>query len=76
MFIGTQRFDVILKRLLQSLGDLFAFKPEPSTGAEGSLFSAIAEYCDNDTSLKAVSQLNNTLIDVSLQSIYLWLPLT
>ncbi|KAI1351696.1 RNA recognition motif 2-domain-containing protein [Xylaria sp. FL0043] len=66
-FIESQRFELILKRLLQDQGDLFAFKPETSTGAEGSLFSAIAEYCDNDVSLKAVSRFNNTIIEGGFQ---------
>ncbi|KAI0816385.1 RNA recognition motif 2-domain-containing protein [Xylaria sp. FL0064] len=66
-FIEPQRFELILKRLLQDQGDLFAFKPEMSTGAEGSLFSAIAEYCDNDVSLKAVSRFNNTIIEGGFQ---------
>ncbi|KAI1281417.1 RNA recognition motif 2-domain-containing protein [Xylaria sp. FL0933] len=66
-FIESQRFELILKRLLQDQGDLFAFKPEMSTGAEGSLFSAIAEYCDNDVSLKAVSRFNNTIIEGGFQ---------
>ncbi|KAI1426697.1 RNA recognition motif 2-domain-containing protein [Xylaria sp. FL1777] len=67
VFIESQRFELILKRLLQDQGDLFAFKPELTTGAEGSLFSAIAEYCDNDVSLKAVSRFNNTIIEGGFQ---------
>ncbi|KAI0433941.1 RNA recognition motif 2-domain-containing protein [Xylaria sp. FL1042] len=67
IFMESQRFELILKRLLQDQGDLFAFKPEMSTGAEGSLFSAIAEYSDNDVSLKAVSRFNNTIIEGGFQ---------
>ncbi|KAI1433961.1 RNA recognition motif 2-domain-containing protein [Xylaria sp. CBS 124048] len=65
--IESQRLELILKRILQDEGDLFAFKPESSTGAEGSLFSAIAEYCDNDVSLNAVSRLNNRIIEGGFQ---------
>ncbi|KAI0527860.1 RNA recognition motif 2-domain-containing protein [Xylaria bambusicola] len=67
IIIEPQRFELTLKRLLQDHGDLFAFKPELTTGAEGSLFSAIAEYCDNDTCLEAVSKFNNTIIEGCFQ---------
>ncbi|KAF2969257.1 hypothetical protein GQX73_g4363 [Xylaria multiplex] len=67
VLIEPQRIELTLKRLLQDQGDLFAFKPELSTGAEGSLFSAIAEYCDNDVSLRAVSRFNNTIIEGGFQ---------
>jgi hypothetical protein len=72
--IEAQRLELVLKRLLQDEGDLFAFKPEPSTGAEGSLFSAIAEYCDNDVSLRAVARFNNTVIEVCALALWLKLP--
>jgi len=62
--IDPQRLEFALKRLLQDEGDLFAFKPEPTTGTEGSLYSAIVEYCDNDVSLRAVARFNNTIIEV------------
>ncbi|KAI3337014.1 RNA recognition motif 2-domain-containing protein [Xylariaceae sp. AK1471] len=65
--IESQRLELALKRLLQNEGDLFAFKPEPTTGAEGSLFSAIAEYCDNDVSLRAVARFNNTIMEGDFQ---------
>ncbi|KAI1185922.1 RNA recognition motif 2-domain-containing protein [Nemania serpens] len=67
LFTDCHRLEVTLKRLLLGEGDLFAFKIERSTGAEGSLFSAIAEYSDNDTSLKAVARLNNTIIEGGFQ---------
>ncbi|KAI1153031.1 RNA recognition motif 2-domain-containing protein [Nemania diffusa] len=62
-----QRLEVTLQRLLQAEGDLYAFKVERTTGAEGSIFSAIAEYCDNDVSLKAVARFNNTIIEGGFQ---------
>ncbi|KAI0395334.1 RNA recognition motif 2-domain-containing protein [Xylariaceae sp. FL0594] len=67
--IGTdpQRLEIVLQRLLQEEGDLFAFKPGPTTGTEGSLYSAIVEYCDNDVSLRAVARFNNTIIERSFQ---------
>lgn len=58
-----KRLEVIVKRILQSEGDLFAFKLQP--GIEGSILSAVVEYCENDMSLKAVSNLNGRVIDVS-----------
>ncbi|KAJ2986435.1 hypothetical protein NUW58_g5033 [Xylaria curta] len=67
ILMDRQRLELILKRLLQDEGDLFAFKPELSTGAEGSIFSAVAEYCDNDVSLKAVARFNNTIIEGNFQ---------
>ncbi|KAI1638900.1 RNA recognition motif 2-domain-containing protein [Biscogniauxia mediterranea] len=60
---GTpQQLETTLKTLLQSEGDLFAFKAQ-STGAEGSVLSAVIEYCDNDMSLRAVSKFNNVLVN-------------
>ncbi|KAI0118940.1 RNA recognition motif 2-domain-containing protein [Nemania sp. FL0031] len=67
VLLECQRLEVILQRILQSEGDLFAFKIERTTGAEGSIFSAIAEYCDNDASLKAVARFNNTIIEGGFQ---------
>ncbi|KAJ8123704.1 hypothetical protein ONZ43_g404 [Nemania bipapillata] len=67
VFVECQRLEVTLQRLLQTEGDLFAFKIERTTGAEGSIFSAIAEYCDNDVSLKAVARFNNTIIEGGFQ---------
>ncbi|KAI0546247.1 RNA recognition motif 2-domain-containing protein [Xylaria curta] len=67
ILMDRQRLEQVLKRLLQDEGDLFAFKPELTTGAEGSLFSAVAEYCDNDASLKAVARFNNTIIEGGFQ---------
>ncbi|KAI1367729.1 RNA recognition motif 2-domain-containing protein [Xylaria arbuscula] len=66
MYIEEQRVELIMKRLLQDHGDLFAFKPEPSNGAEGSLFSAIAEYCDNETSIRVKKLLNDKIIEGGL----------
>ncbi|KAI8947178.1 RNA recognition motif 2-domain-containing protein [Xylaria longipes] len=67
ILMDRQRLELALRRLLQDEGDLFAFKPELTTGAEGSLFSAIVEYCDNDVSLKAVARFNNTIIEGGFQ---------
>ncbi|KAI0405343.1 RNA recognition motif 2-domain-containing protein [Xylaria palmicola] len=67
ILVDRQRLELIIKRLLQDEGDLFAYKPEVNTGAEGSLYSAIAEYCDNDASLKAVARFNNTIIEGGFQ---------
>jgi hypothetical protein len=64
VLVECQQLEATLQRLLQGEGDLFAFKIERTTGAEGSIFSAIAEYCDNDVSLKAVARFNNTIIEV------------
>ncbi|KAI0200701.1 RNA recognition motif 2-domain-containing protein [Astrocystis sublimbata] len=63
ILVDRQRLEMILQRLLQEEGDLFAFKPELTAGAEGSLFSAIAEYCDNNASLKAVARFHNTIFE-------------
>ncbi|KAI0480557.1 RNA recognition motif 2-domain-containing protein [Xylariaceae sp. FL0804] len=69
MVADFQHLETILKRILQSQGDLFAFKAQALGGAVGSVFSAVAEYCDNDTSLRAVSMLNNHIIDIMLRNI-------
>ncbi|RYP71664.1 hypothetical protein DL771_004615 [Monosporascus sp. 5C6A] len=56
-----KQLEITVKNILQSEGDLFAFKLQP--GVEGSLFSALIEYCDNDMSLNAVSHLNGTVVN-------------
>ncbi|KAI1265087.1 RNA recognition motif 2-domain-containing protein [Xylariaceae sp. FL1019] len=67
ILMERDQLELVLKELLQEEGDLFAFKVDPTTGAEGSLFSAIAEYCDNDVSLRAVSRFNNVVIEGGFQ---------
>ncbi|RYP47337.1 hypothetical protein DL768_006588 [Monosporascus sp. mg162] len=57
-----KQLEIIVKNILQGEGDLFAFKLQP--GVEGSLLSALIEYCDNDMSLNAVSHLNGTVANV------------
>jgi hypothetical protein len=74
--IESQRLEITLKRILQNEGDLFAFKAQPSTGAEGSVFSAIAEYCDNDASLRAVARFNNVIVEVCLCGSYFSVEVT
>ncbi|KAL7626686.1 hypothetical protein AAE478_003460 [Parahypoxylon ruwenzoriense] len=56
-----QQLENFLKNLLQSEGDLFAFKTRE--GVEGSLMSAVVEYCDNDMSLRAVSRFNGVVVN-------------
>jgi hypothetical protein len=56
--------EATLKNLLQEEGDLYAFKAERAKGAEGSVFSAIAEYCDKNASLEAVRRFSNKIIAV------------
>ncbi|KAK7747102.1 hypothetical protein SLS62_009157 [Diatrype stigma] len=56
-----KRLEVIVKRILQREGDLFAFKIQPEL--EGTILNAVIEYCENDMSLKAVSNLNGRVID-------------
>ncbi|KAI1082352.1 RNA recognition motif 2-domain-containing protein [Whalleya microplaca] len=56
----SQQLEAFLKNLLQSEGDLFAFKVQD--GVEGSLMSAVVEYCDNDMSLRAISKFNGVVI--------------
>lgn len=53
-----------MQGLLVGHGDLFAIKIH-SEGVEGSVLSAIVEYCDNDTSLRAVAALHGTVAEVS-----------
>ncbi|KAH9906439.1 RNA recognition motif 2-domain-containing protein [Xylariomycetidae sp. FL2044] len=57
--VDTRQLETLLKQLLQTEGDLFAFKTHP--GMEGSIMSAVIEYCDNDTSLRAVPIFNNMI---------------
>ncbi|KAI1464745.1 RNA recognition motif 2-domain-containing protein [Daldinia caldariorum] len=59
--ITTLQLESFLKELLQSEGDLFAFKIRD--GVQGSLISALVEYCDNDMSLRAVSKFNNAVVE-------------
>lgn len=53
-----------MQAFLAEQGDLFAFKVH-GEGVEGSILSAIVEYCDNDTSLRAVSELHGRVVEVS-----------
>lgn len=62
----THQLESFVKRVLQTEGDLFAFKLRD--GVEGSILSAVVEYCDNDMSLRAVTRFQNLVIDVSIQS--------
>ncbi|KAI0115002.1 RNA recognition motif 2-domain-containing protein [Daldinia grandis] len=59
--ITTQKLESFLKELLETEGDLFAFKIRE--GVQGSLLSAIVEYCDNDMSLRAVSKFNSVVVE-------------
>ncbi|KAI1340448.1 RNA recognition motif 2-domain-containing protein [Xylariaceae sp. FL0016] len=63
----TQHLEIVLKNLLQTEGDLFAFKAQAGGGAAGCLISAIAEFSDNDTSLRVCSRINNFVLDGSFQ---------
>ncbi|KAI0840640.1 RNA recognition motif 2-domain-containing protein [Hypoxylon sp. FL0890] len=56
----VSQIEGIVKMVLRSEGDLYAFKLHD--GAEGSLMSAIAEFCDNDMSLRAVSKFNSVVM--------------
>ncbi|KAI1777668.1 RNA recognition motif 2-domain-containing protein [Hypoxylon cercidicola] len=56
----TKQLEHTLKEVLQSEGDLFAFKPQ--SGAKGSILSAVVEYCDNDMAKRASSKFNNVLV--------------
>jgi hypothetical protein len=62
--IGPNELRSFLQNLLLSEGDLFAFKTQEG-GVEGSLLFAVVEYCDNDVSLRAVSNLNGKVVEVS-----------
>ncbi|KAI1180062.1 RNA recognition motif 2-domain-containing protein [Nemania sp. FL0916] len=53
------RLEANLRMLLEEVGELYAFKIERTQGREGSLFSVVAEYCDNDASLEAVRRFGN-----------------
>ena len=59
-----KQLETSVKSILQGEGDLFAFKLQP--GVEGSLLSAVVEYCENDTSLKSASNLNGRVVKVSI----------
>ncbi|KAI1818801.1 RNA recognition motif 2-domain-containing protein [Poronia punctata] len=65
--LESNRLDFALTRLLREEGDLFAFKPEPTSGTRGSLYSAVVEYCDTDVALKAVLRFNNQIIEGAFQ---------
>ncbi|KAI1824877.1 RNA recognition motif 2-domain-containing protein [Xylaria intraflava] len=65
--IEPGQLNLRVKKILQEEGDLFAFKPNVGDGAEGSLFSAVAEYCENDVSLNVVTRLNNAIIEGGFQ---------
>ncbi|KAI1144107.1 RNA recognition motif 2-domain-containing protein [Hypoxylon sp. FL0543] len=58
--MAVSQIEGIMKMILRSEGDLYAFKLHD--GVEGSLMSAIAEFCDNDMSLRAVSKFNSLVM--------------
>ncbi|KAI0127893.1 RNA recognition motif 2-domain-containing protein [Xylariales sp. AK1849] len=60
--VDANQLQSFLHSVLLSQGDLFAFKVQ-AHGVEGSLLSAIVEYCDNDVSLRAVSELSGKVVD-------------
>ncbi|KAM0819194.1 putative RNA recognition motif 2-domain-containing protein [Seiridium cardinale] len=57
-----------LQELLTKQGDLFAFKVNDG-GVQGSALSAIVEYCDNDVSLRAVSELHGIVVSVEVSEL-------
>lgn len=54
-----------MQGIFREQGDLFAFKVTLQ-GVEGSVMSAILEYCDNDVSLRATAELNGQVVKVGL----------
>ncbi|KAI0180246.1 RNA recognition motif 2-domain-containing protein [Hypoxylon sp. FL1284] len=56
----TKQLERTLKEVLQSEGDLFAFKLQD--GVKGSIMSAIVEYCDNAMARRAHSKFSNLLV--------------
>lgn len=60
---NAQQIEHLLKGVLRSEGDLFAFKVVK--GAEGNLMSAVAEYCDSGMCSRAISKINNKIVGVS-----------
>lgn len=56
---NAKQLEDIVKGLLLSEGDLFAFKLHP--GPEHSLLSAVAEFCDNEISLRAVERFRDII---------------
>ncbi|KAI1454988.1 RNA recognition motif 2-domain-containing protein [Annulohypoxylon moriforme] len=55
----AQQLEEFVKAVLRTEGDLYAFKPHE--GVTGSAMSGIAEYCDNDMSLRATAKLNGVV---------------
>lgn len=65
--IDTKQLERTLKTVLQSEGDLFAFKPQ--NGVKGSILSAVVEYCETDMAKRASSKFNNVVVGVSIPSV-------
>ncbi|KAI2471666.1 RNA recognition motif 2-domain-containing protein [Annulohypoxylon bovei var. microspora] len=70
--ITAQQLEEFLKAALRTEGDLYAFKPHE--GVVGSVMSAIAEYCDNDMSLRAMAKLNSVVVQGFQICIVLYRP--
>ncbi|KXJ94391.1 RNA recognition motif 2-domain-containing protein [Microdochium bolleyi] len=58
---GSERIQDTVLSLLRPEGDVFALKQQ--TGVEGSLFSAVIEYCDGETALRVVSKLHGLVVE-------------
>ncbi|KAI2626476.1 RNA recognition motif 2-domain-containing protein [Hypoxylon sp. NC1633] len=59
--VHTSVLETIVKQLLQTEGDLFAFKTRP--GVHGSMMSAIVEYCENQESIRAAEKFHNVVLE-------------
>ncbi|KAI0883439.1 RNA recognition motif 2-domain-containing protein [Annulohypoxylon maeteangense] len=70
--ITVQQLEEFLKAALRTEGDLYAFKPHD--GVTGSAMSGIAEYCDNEMSLRAVAKLNGVVVQGFQICIVLYRP--
>ncbi|KAI1213433.1 RNA recognition motif 2-domain-containing protein [Annulohypoxylon truncatum] len=70
--ITVQQLEEFLKAALRTEGDLYAFKPHE--GVTGSAMSGIAEYCDNDMSLRAIAKLNGVVVQGFQICIVLYRP--
>ncbi|KAI5864582.1 RNA recognition motif 2-domain-containing protein [Durotheca rogersii] len=67
-----QQLEAFLKDILQSEGDLFALQTRE--GVQGSLMSAVVEYCDNEMSLRAVSRFNGVVVNGLQMCIVIYRP--
>jgi hypothetical protein len=63
--VDPNQLKPLVQNILAAHGDLFAFKIQPN-GVGSSVMNALVEYCDNDVSLRAITELGSKVVEVRM----------